>query len=593
MKLFPRLALVAALSAAAPIAAQAQQTQVFAADERHFQEGLELFDRARATLLVIAKQQRSWWFALRHRSVVDQLVRELHGVTVHVVPVEGIAPIAEKRNTTGGPPLRNILFALVAVAATTGFARIIEPIVGIHAVDQIYLVPVVVAAALLGMRSAMVAAVASALAYNFFFLPPLYTFSIEDPQNVVNFVVLIGVGTVVAQLAGGLRRRAVVGVRAAGENAAIAAFGQRLAGLSDREGTAGAVTEDIARLLDVSTMLLARDKHGQITTVAGVPEHVTLSPIDLASADWSFERNESAGKDTKTLTASDWQFHPLATSLGVLAVLGVARRDGRTPVPGDRQLLFATIKGQAALAYERIKLEADTREISALRQRDDLRTNLLASIGHDLKTPLTSVVAAADALAASSPPSPTLTTLGIEARRLNRFFDNLVEMTRMQDGALMPRMEATDLTDAVVSAVRDLRIEIGQRGVEIDVPPSLPLVRADPRMLHHMLINLIGNAAKFSPADRTIAIRGKRSAKGLELAIVDEGPGLPEGDPARLFDRFTRVEGSDRTGGSGLGLANVKGFADVMGLAVSADNEPGHGASFVIAWPGAMVTEVS
>ncbi|MEG3155613.1 sensor histidine kinase KdpD [Sphingomonas sp. RB1R13] len=545
----------------------------------------------RATLLVIAKQQRSWWFALRHRSVVDQLVRELHGVTVHVVPVEGIAPIAEKRNATAGPPLRNILFALVAVAATTGFAWIIEPIVGINAVDQIYLVPVVVAAAFLGMRSAMVAAVASALAYNFFFLPPLYTFTIEDPQNVVTFVVLVGVGTVVAQLAGGLRRRAVVGARAAGENAAIAAFGQRLAGLSDREGTAGAVTEDIARLLDVSTMLLARDKDGQITTVAGVPEHVTLSPIDLASADWSFERGESAGKDTKTLTASDWQFHPLATSLGVLAVLGVARRDGRTPVPGDRQLLFATIKGQAALAYERIKLEADTREISALRQRDDLRTNLLASIGHDLKTPLTSVVAAADALAASSPPSPTLTTLGIEARRLNRFFDNLVEMTRMQDGALMPQMEATDLTDAVASAVRDLRIEIGQRGVEIDVPPSLPLVSADPRMLHHMLINLIGNAAKFSPADRTITIRGTRSAKGLELAIVDEGPGLPEGDPARLFDRFTRVEGSDRTGGSGLGLANVKGFADVMGLTVSAHNEPGHGASFVIAWPGAMITD--
>ena len=147
---------------------------------------------------------------------------------------------------------------------------------------------------------------------------------------------------------------------------------------------------------------------------------------------------------------------------------------------------------------------------------------MLASIGHDLKTPLTSVVAAADALSASSPPSATLTTLGIEARRLNRFCDNLVEMTRLQDGALMPRMEATDLTDAVASAVRDLRIEIGQRGVEIDVPPSRPLVSAEPRMLHHMLINLIGNAAKFSPADRTIAIRGKHGAKGLELAIAGD-----------------------------------------------------------------------
>jgi len=545
----------------------------------------------RATLLVIAKQQRSWWFALRHRSVVDQLVRELTGVTVHVVPAEGPPPITVEPGKRPRQPLRNIAFALLAVAVTTGIARLVQPLVGDNAIDLLYLVPVVVSAALLGMRSAMVAAIASALAYNFFFLAPLYTLTIDDPQNAVTFIVLVGVGVVVGQLAGGLRRRALVGARAAGENAAIAAFGQRLAGLSDRQGTAGAVTEDIARLLDVSTVLLARDAQGRITTVAGVPDSSTLSPIDLASADWAFERGEPAGKDTKTLTASDWQFHPLATALGVLAVLGLARRDGKTPVPGDRQLLFATIKGQAALAYERIRLEADTREISSLRQRDELRTNLLSSIGHDLKTPLTSVVAAADALVESLPPSPTLTTLGVEARRLNRFFDNLVEMTRIQDGALFPKMEATDLTDAVAAVVHDLRMEIGDRALMLDVSPSLPLVSADPRMLHHILINLVGNATKFTPLGRGIAIAGKRTAVGVELAISDEGKGLPPGDPARLFERFTRVEGSDRTGGSGLGLANVKGFADVMGLRVVAANRSPLGATFTLCWPNALVVE--
>ena len=544
----------------------------------------------RATLLVIAKQQRSWWFALRHRSVVDQLVRELAGVTVHVVPVEGLAPASGKGfQSAAHPPARNILFALLAVAAMTGFARIVQSVVGDKAISLLYIVPVVVSAALLGMRSAMVAAIASALAYNFFFLPPLYTFTIDDPQNLVTFVVLVGVGVVVGQLAGGLRRRAVVGARAAGENAAIAAFGQRLAGLSDDKGTAGAVTEDVARLLDVSTVLLARDTDGQITTVASVPGNSTLSLIELASADWAFERNEPAGKDTKTLTASDWQFHPLTTALGVLAVLGVARRDGKTPIPGDRQLLFAIITGQAALAYERIRLEADTREIAALRQRDDLRTNLLSSIGHDLKTPLTSVVAAADALTATLPPSPTLTTLRVEARRLNRFFDNLVEMTRIQDGALFPKMEATDLTDAVAAAVRDMHVELGERPLRLDVSPALPLVLADPRMLHHMLINLLGNVAKFTAPECAITILAARSGGGVDLSVCDEGPGLPAGEPERLFDRFTSIAGSDRTGGSGLGLANVKGFADTMGVTVTASNLFPHGARFSIAWPASLV----
>ncbi len=542
----------------------------------------------RATMLVIGKQRRSWWFALRHRSIVDQLVRGLPGVAVHVVPAQG-ASKGEARRRQGGPPILHLLLALAAVTATTGLAKLMEPLIGRNAIDLIYLMPVVICAALLGMRSAMLSAVASALAYNFFFLPPLYTFTIADPQNAVTFAVLVGVGVVVARLAGGLRRRALVGTRAAGENAAIAEFGQRLAGLSDAHGTAAAVCEEIARVLQVSTVLLARGEGGALEVIAGTPDKPFLGPIDEASADWAFERNEPAGGHTRTLTASDWQFHPLATTVGMLAVLGIARRDGSAPIAPEREVLFAILKGQAALAYERIELEAGTREIAALRERDELRTNLLSSIGHDLRTPLTAVVAAADALKETLPPSPTLTTLGLEARRLNRFFDNLIEMTRIQEGALYPRMEATDLTDAVAAAVHDLRAEIGGRRVSLDVPPSLPLVQADARMLHHMLINLIGNAAKFSPPASTITIAGRRTAAGIDLAVEDEGPGIAAGEASLLFDRFAQGEGSDRTGGSGLGLANVKSFAQVMGLGVSAANREAGGSAFTLRWPAALL----
>ncbi len=221
-------------------------------------EGLrEYLTETRATMLVIGKQQRGWLFSLRHRSIVDQLVRGLPGVSVHVVPAEDRAndDRATGLRPRSGPPKSQLLLALAGVMATTGLSKLAEPLIGGNAVDLLYLVPVVITAALLGMRSSLVAAVASALAYNFFFLPPLYTFTIADPRNLITFVVLTGVGIVVGQLAGGLRRRAVVGARSASENAAVAAFGQRLAGIFDAEATAGAACDEISRLLHVSTVL--------------------------------------------------------------------------------------------------------------------------------------------------------------------------------------------------------------------------------------------------------------------------------------------------------------------------------------------------
>jgi two-component system sensor histidine kinase KdpD len=198
-------------------------------------------------------------------------------------------------------------------------------------------------------------------------------------------------------------------------------------------------------------------------------------------------------------------------------------------------------------------------------------------------------VAAAEALAAENP-SPTATTLKAEARRLRRVFDDLVEMTRLDSGAVLVRAEATDLVDAIGGAVHDLKAELLNHRLVLDVPPSLPLVEADPRLLHHILINLIGNAAKFAPETSAITIKGRRVPGGLTLAVLDLGPGLPAGQETALFDRFARVEGDDRSGGTGLGLAIVKGFAEAMGLAVTAGNRSdGPGAAFTLTWPEAAI----
>ena len=483
---------------------------------------------------------------------------------------------------------RGILAGLGLVALTTGLAVAVQPLVGLNSIDLIYLLPVIATATLFGLRSSLVASFAAALAYNFFFLPPIHTFTISDPQNVVTLLVLIVVAVVASQLTGRLKREATIGARTATENAALAAFGQRLAAVSDETGTATAVCEEVAQLLDVSSVLFNRSAAGIVVTAASPPDPA-LGPVDLAAAEWAFDRGEVAGRDSATLTASDWQFHPLTTALGVLGVLGIAPNGRADPVPADKRVLFITLLGQAALAHERLQLEANAREVSALKQRDDLRATLLSSIGHDLKTPLTAVVAAADALAAEHGASATTATLKGEARRLRRVFDDLVEMTRIEAGALAVKREATDLTDAVAAAAQDLRAELARHNVVLDVPPTLPLVDADPRMLHHILINLLGNAAKFAPPATAITLQARRVPDGLTLAVLDEGPGLPAGRETQLFDRFTRVDGDDMSGGTGLGLAIVKGFAGAMGLGITASNRDGGGARFELRWPEAMV----
>ena len=543
----------------------------------------DYLSETKATILVIGKARRSRWFELRHGSVVDRLVRTLPGLALHVLPLNE-AP-AEHERVPGRWSKVGLVFGLVMVLAATGLNLLIEPYIGINSIDLIYLLPVMATGSLFGMRPAMVSAVAAALAYNFFFLPPTYTLTISDPNNIIAFIMLAGVGAIASQFSGRLRSEANIGARTAMENAALATFGQRLGAVSDMAGSAAAICEEVGRLLDVSAALLVPESEGA-RLLAGWPDLPVFTPIDHAAADWALGKSETTGRASATLNAADWQFWPLRTAHGVQGVLAVANDAQTDPVPPDRRVLFTTMIGQSALALERLKLESESRGLMALKQRDELRATLLSSLGHDLKTPLTAVVAAAEALADESGGSRTAQLLITEAMRLRRLFDDLVEMTRLETGGQVARPEAIDLTEAVAAAAHSLTTELAPHPLRVDISPGLPLVEADARMLHHILVNLLDNAAKFTPAGGAILVSGRRVPGGLELEVADEGRGLPSGQEARLFERFVRVEGSDQTGGTGLGLAIVKGFADAMGLGVSARNREGAaGACFIVVWP--------
>ncbi|RID91490.1 sensor histidine kinase KdpD [Gemmobacter lutimaris] len=547
----------------------------------------------RATQLVIGSSRHGGrGFPRFRQSIVKDLIDRSSGVSVHVVPLAHERRADNWRHYVPKAPFGGDAVALGAVGLTTLVLFFAQDWISRGPIDMLYLVPVIVSASYFGFRAGLVAAVAAGIAYNFFFLQPFYTFIIYGPANIITAMLLVVVAIITGQLAAQARAAAALAMRSARENAALARFATRLSAASETSETAQIVCDEIRTILAVQTIVLHSSGDGVKITASGQakPE---LSPVDRAAAEWAFEHGEAAGRGTNTLTASDWQFRPLKTSLGTLAVLGLRSPAGRDAVPTERAALAESLIDQAALAHERLKLEADMREMEVVRQRDSLRAALLASLSHDLRTPLTVVTAAAEALSASGDEAELVETLRSEARRLNRFLSDLLDLTRIEEGAVTPDLQPIDLTDAITSALADLAGPLEGRKLQTMIDPNLPLVRADAVLLHHAILNLIDNAVKYSPEDETIEVVARMGRRGPVIDVLDRGPGIPQGSEQRIFDRFARGETSDRTGGSGLGLAIVKGFSQAMGFTVEAARRQRGGSRFTIRIPPEAIVQIS
>jgi two-component system sensor histidine kinase KdpD len=554
-------------------------------------EGLRDFAReARATQIVLGKSERSWWFERRHGSVVDRLVRSVGDVAVHVLPAAEGPPRPRPVVATGkwGDP-NDYLWSLTMVAAMTVLGRLLLQAIALGNIALLYLVPVMFAAATFGLRAGLFAGLASSLAYNFFFLPPTGTLTVSNPENVVSILVLLGVAVVTSQFAARVRAQADLASSSSRQNAALASFSRQLTASATRGELMPAICAEVARLLDVRTALLTPSAAGPDLQAAYPPED-RLGQIEMAAAQWAIENEQPAGRGSATLTASDWLFHPLRTSRGVLGVLGIAREDAGEPLRSDRLPLLMSLLDQASIALDRMVLEEENLKAQAIGERDRLRSALLSSVSHDLRTPLTTILSAAQEM--KRHPSQLLAeTIEAEAQRLNRFVANLLDMARIEAGALPMKVEPTDLLDAVAGAAHDTRNSLQGHELVVDIAPDIPLVRIDPVLFHHCLINLLDNAGRYADAGTPIAIRAHQTSEALLLSIIDQGPGISPGEEKRVFETFTRLQGSDRVRhGTGLGLAIVKGFAEAMGLAVEAtNNDDPHGACFTIRIPTAVL----
>lgn len=548
-----------------------------------------LVDQARqlrASQIVIGKSRRTRWFEWRHGSVAQSVIRKAKGAAVHVVPLDEADDKPERPNEFF--TLRENAIAVLLVAVTVGILHLVRPWIAPGAVDLVLLLPVIIAATRLRLGAGLWAAMAAALSYNFFFTEPYHTLFIHSPAEVLTFLVLAVVAIVIGGLAGKVRRQAETSAGVARHNASLARFAGLMGGLSGKDETARVACREIGGLLDVEAIIVSLEDNAIV--VRGNDQYGRIDAIDEAAVRWALANGVATGRDTGTLNAADWQFHPLKTSLGTMGVLGLARPSQERVIRPDDAVMLASLVDQTALAHERIVLEGQARQVDALHERDRLRGALLGSIAHDLRTPLTAVIAATEAIPIQGDYAEELRIARAESRRLQRFLNDLLEASRIEHGSIEPRWESVDMTDIITSVVRDLRQDGPDARVSTRVDSDCPFVFTDPLLLRHVLINLVDNALKFSSSGSPVDVELDGSGDQVKCRILDRGPGLPDETEA-LFERFHRLEGGDRVGGSGLGLWIAKNFVEAVGGTITAGNREGGGAAFTIALPIASANE--
>jgi len=340
-------------------------------------------------------------------------------------------------------------------------------------------------------------------------------------------------------------------------------------------------------------VVLLLPEAGTIVVKAGYPPEDTLGEADLAAAHWVWEHNRSAGRGSDTLPGARRLFLPMRTGRGSIGIVGIdSDKPGPILSPDQRRLLDALID-QGALAIERVHLVADLENARRTAETDRLRSALLTSISHDLKTPLAAALGAACTLRdlsgalTDAQKAELLATVVDESERLNRFIANLLDMTKLESGAVVPNAAPHDLSEIVGSALRRAGKILADHHVELKLAPGMPMLDLDAVLFEQALFNLLDNAAKYSPDGTTIRIVSWRDGDTAILQIMDEGEGIPPPDLEKIFDKFHRAQKADHVlAGTGLGLAIARGFVEAMhGTITAANRSDRSGAVFTIALP--------
>jgi two-component system sensor histidine kinase KdpD len=543
----------------------------------------------RASLLLVGQSRPSLRRRLFGGGLAARLLRQAHGLEINVLDNDHEHPQSRLRTT---PTLVwfDYLLALVATLLASALAWAVSSILPLPNISLVFLAAVLLVAVRSSLGPALACAALSFLTYDFLFIPPNFSFAIQREEDVLTLLFFLLMAALTGNLAARQRRQLQALRDTQEETTELLDLSRKLTAATDRQAVISAAAQHLNGWSDLQLCLLNRDGQGGWKVETGGP--LEFSESERAAADWAWQHDQPAGMGTGTLPFGRWWWWPLSVEDGPLALLGVCAKEGQT-LSGQRRRLLTALSQPLAQALARAQLADDLEAARLHGETEQLRSALLASVSHDLRTPLTAMRGSIDSLLALGEAIPLedrrelLEGTRDEAERLDRYIQNLLDMTRLGHGALKLARDWVAPADIVGSSLNRLRAVLAPLQVSTDVPSELPLLFVHAALIEQALVNVLENAARFSPVHGRLQLSAGANNEEIFFTVSDEGPGIPEDERAKIFDMFYTAARGDRGGqGTGLGLAICQGMVGAHGGRISvADGIDGRGTSITLHLP--------
>jgi len=539
------------------------------------------------TQIIFGKPGGAGWLDwLRGGRVLRRLTQESGDIDLHIVRAGKTAAGGEKSRWQ--PALASHLkqyFQAIGVVVATGLVNLaLLPLAGPRVPGLVFLLAVTLLALFVGRGPVLLAGALSALAWNFFFLPPRFTFVISRAEDGILFVTYFIVALVLGQLVARIRAQSEADRRREERSTALSELNRDLAEAGSRDEVVWHLVAQVNRVFHapVAVSLPVGDRLN-----AHPDSTLALTEKELSVSDWAFRKRKAAGRCTDNLPGAGALHLPLATERKTFGVLSVGLPD-KSLTLAQRDLL-ETFARQAALVLDRVELRNAAEQARLLAESERLSRALLNSISHELRTPLAASLSAASALEEAEGASPEhrralLREIKEANARLNRVVGNLLDVARLESGKVRPRLDWHDARDLVQTTLRDLERESAAHPVKMDLPAEPLLVRIDFSLVQHALANLLLNAAAHTPAGTPVEVHAALVDGNLSLSVADRGRGIAAEVLPRIFEKFFRAPDAP-AGGSGLGLTIAKGLVEAHGGTITAENRPSGGAVFTLRLP--------
>jgi two-component system, OmpR family, sensor histidine kinase KdpD len=549
----------------------------------------ELLSYARSrnvTKIIVGKPVRSWWKEWMFGSVVSDLVHQSGEIDIYVITGEaGEGQPLVRRSLRRTSDTSGYSYASLGVLIATAVAWLMFPYFGVANLVMMYLIAVVVVAIRYGRGPSVLASVLSVAAFDFFFVPPYYSFAVSDFQYLLTFGVMLVVALVISNLTVRIRQQAEMARYRERRTGVLYVMSRDLATHRGAGLLANLAAKHLREVFDSQVAIFLADADKRLQLQRGEALYFEFDPKEAGVAQWVFEHNERAGLGTDTLPGASALYLPLVGSAGPIGVVAVRPTEFSRMLEPDQLHLLESLVNQVALAIERTRLSEETQLAHVRVETERMRNAILSSVSHDLRTPLATITGAASSLLDEQGHIDPAARLELsrsiyrEADRLDRLLKNLLDMMRIEAGAVQLNKEWHPVDEVVGAGLARLEGRLRDHTINTAFPPDLPLVLADGVLLEQVVINLVENAVKYAPPGSTIDLSASASDREVIVEVADRGPGIPPGEEARIFDKFYRGKFA-REGGVGLGLTICRGIVEAHGGRILAENRRGGGTVF-------------